>query len=74
MTKAVTILITGSTEAAVSAVAKRFVNTTDNIAAWANTNHNGLIDSIKSSTQDVTIAVTKVQLAKDASGNLVVIP
>jgi hypothetical protein len=74
MTKSVTILITGSTKAAVDAVAKRIVNTTDNIANWANTNQPGLIDSIKASSQDVTVAITKVEMTKDANGVLVVKP
>ena len=71
MTKLVTVLISGNTQAAVDATARRFVNTTDNVVNWANINHKGLIDSVTSSTQDVTVVKTKAEFIKDANGDLV---
>ena len=65
--------INGDTEAAVSAVAKRFVNTTDNVANWANLNHQGLITDIIAQTQDVTIVKTKATFEKDVNGNLILV-
>lgn len=74
MTKSVTIIITGSTQQAVDAVARRVVNTTDNVANWANTNHAGLITSIKANTQDVTVVRTKAEFVQDVGGSLVLAP
>lgn len=72
MIKSVTIIINATTEQAAKMVANRIVNTIDNVAAWANTNHPGLVDSITARTQDVTVALTKVEFVKDGAGNLVV--
>lgn len=74
MTKLVTITIEGDTEAAVSATARRVVNTANNVAAWVDTNQRGLIKSIRASTRDVTVAETKSAYTRGANGNLVVAP
>jgi len=72
MIKSVTIVINASTEQAAKAIANRIVNTVDNLAEWANTNHPGLVDSIVARTQDVTVVSTKTEFIKDANGTLVV--
>lgn len=71
MTKIVTIIISATTDVAASAVARRIVNTMDNVVAWANTNHAGLVDGVTARTQDVTVVQTKAEFEK-VGGVLVV--
>lgn len=70
MTKVVTIVVNTTTDAAGTAVARRIVNTMDNVVAWANANHAGLVDSINAQTQDVTVVETKAAFVK--SGGVLV--
>jgi len=74
MTKSVSILIDASTQQAANAVANRIISTMNNVATWANTNQTGLVNSITSRTQDVTIVATKSTFAKDVNGDLVIVP
>jgi hypothetical protein len=74
MTKSVSITITATTEAAARATAQRVINTLNNVATWANTNHPSLVTDITARTQDVTVAVTKSQFIQDVDGNLVIVP
>jgi hypothetical protein len=61
MTKTVSITIIADTEVVARAVAQRIVNSMDNVVAWSNTNHAGLVSSISARTQDVTVVATKSQ-------------
>ena len=73
MTKTVVVQITGD-EAAVNAVIKKHSNLMDNLAKFANDNHPGLINSIKTSSNTVTVVKEGVVFDKDPSGALVLKP